>query len=146
MSKMKHIRDFIKNINPDYRVRYGNVFEVDIHEEKIFITLNKHKEEDEMVQKFLEKEHGKRYNSFIIGLLHEVGHIETFEEDLDEERDFVYGLLKIDFNNGNSDIEKFNNMYFRIPAEYNATAWAVNYYETHLQECQELARKLNIDF
>ena len=146
MSKMKYIRDFIKNINPDYRVRYGNVFEVDIPEEKIFITLNKHKEEDEMVQKFLEKEYGKRYNSFIIGLLHEVGHIETFEEDLDEERDFVYSLLKIDFNNGNSDIEKFNNMYFCIPAEYNATAWAVNYYETHLQECQELARKLNIDF
>ena len=50
MSKMKYIRDFIKNINPDYRVRYGNVFEVDIPEEKIFITLNKHKEEDEMVQ------------------------------------------------------------------------------------------------
>ena len=117
-----------------------------IPEEKIFITLNKHKEEDEMVQKFLEKEYGKRYNSFIIGLLHEVGHIETFEEDLDEERDLVYGLLKIDFNNGNSDIEKFNNMYFRIPAEYNATAWAINYYETHLQECQELAKKLNIDF
>ena len=146
MSKMKHIRDFIKNINPDYRVRYGNVFEVDIPEEKIFITLNKHKEEDEMVQKFLEKEYGKRYNSFIIGLLHEVGHIETFEEDLDEERDFVYSLLKIDFNNGSSDIEKFNNMYFRIPAEDNATACAVNYYETHLQEGQELARKLNIDF
>ena len=38
MSKMKYIRDFIKNINPDYRVRYGNVFEVDIPEEKIFIT------------------------------------------------------------------------------------------------------------
>ena len=146
MSKMKYIRDFIKNINPDYRVRYGNVFEVDIPEEKIFITLNKHKEEDEMVQKFLEKEYGKRYNSFIIGLLHEVGHIETFEEDLDEERDFVYSLLKIDFNNGRSDIEKFNNMYFRIHAEYNATDWDVNYYETHLQECQELARKLNIDF
>ena len=52
-----------------------------------------------MVQKFLEKEYGKRYNSFIIGLLHEVGHIETFEEDLDEERDFVYSLLKIDCNN-----------------------------------------------
>lgn len=146
MSKMKYIRDFIKNINPDYRVKYGNVFEVDIPEEKIFITLNKHKEEDEMVQKFLEKEYRKRYNSFIMGLLHEVGHIETFEEDLDEERDLVYGLLKIDFNSGNSDIEKFNNMYFRIPAEYNATAWAVNYYETHLQECQELAKKLNIDF
>lgn len=146
MSKMKYIRDFIKNINSDYRVKYGNVFEVDIPEEKIFITLNKHKEEDEMVQKFLEKEYGKRYNSFIIGLLHEVGHIETFEEDLDEERDLVYGLLKIDFNNGSSDIEKFNNMYFRISAEYNATAWAVNYYETHLQECQELAKELNIDF
>lgn len=146
MSKMKYIRKFIKNINPEYRVKYGNVFEVDIPEEKIFITLNKHQEEDEMVQKFLEREYGKRYNSFIIGLLHEVGHIETFDEELDEERDLAYGLLKINFNDGNSDIEKFNDMYFRIPAEYSATAWAVNYYETHLQECQELAKKLNIDF
>ena len=146
MSKMKYIRKFIKNINSEYRVKYGNVFEVDIPEEKIFITLNKHQEEDEMVQKFLEKEYGKRYNSFIIGLLHEVGHIETFDEELDEERDLAYGLLKIDFNDGNSDVEKFNDMYFRIPAEYNATAWAVKYYETYLQECQELAKELNIDF
>ena len=146
MSKIKYIREFVKNINPDYKVKYGSVFEVDIPEERIFITLNKHQEEDEMVQKFLEKEFGKRYNSVIIGFLHEVGHIETYEEELDEERDFSYELLKMRFNEGGASVEEYNNLYFRIPAEYNATAWAVDYYEAHQKECEELIKKLNIDF
>lgn len=146
MSKIKLIKDFVKNINSDYRIKYGNVFEVDIPEEKIFITFQKHQKEDEMVQQFLEKEFGKRYNSFIIGLLHEIGHIETYEEELDDDRDMVYGLLKVAYEEGESSVEEFNDMYFRIPAEYNATYWGVQYYETHKKECEELIKKLNIDF
>lgn len=146
MSKIKYVKDFVKNINSEYRIKYGDIFEVDIPEEKIFITFNKHLKEDEMIQNFLKKEYGKNYNGFIIGLLHEIGHIETFEEELDEEREFIYEILRTEFNEGKSSLEEFNNLYFHIPAEYNATAWGVNYYETHLQECQELMKKLNIDF
>lgn len=89
MSKIKYVKDFVRNINPEYKVKYGNIFEVDIIEEKIFITFNKHQEEDTMVQEFIEKEFGKKYNTFLIGLLHEIGHIETYDEDLDEQRDIT---------------------------------------------------------
>ena len=55
MSKIKYVKDFVRNINPEYKVKYGNIFEVDIIEEKIFITFNKHQEEDTMVLAFIEK-------------------------------------------------------------------------------------------
>ena len=142
MSKIKYVKDFVRNINPEYKVKYGNIFEVDIIEEKIFITFNKHQEEDAMVQEFIEKEFGKKYNTFLIGLLHEIGHIETYDEDLDEQRDITYGLLKMAFNNGEADIKEYNNSYFYIPAEYNATRWAVEYYENHIQECETLIQNL----
>ena len=141
-----YVRDFVKKIDSDYEVCEGNVFEVDIAQEEIFITFFDSKAEQETYLKFLKQEFGKDFNPFVISLLHEIGHIKTNDDKMLENRDFIYGLLKTNFNNRVSNIEEYNNMYFRIPAEYAATEWAVDYYNKNKEECEKLAKNISIDF
>ena len=40
-------------------------------------------------------------------------------------------------------IEEYNDMYFHIPAEFEATAWGVQYYLKNKEKCDKLVRILN---
>ena len=48
------------------------------------------------------------------------------------------------FDEGKSDVAEYNHHYFLIPMEFEATAWGVEYYESHKEECDELIRKLGV--
>ena len=144
--RIDYVKDFIKNIDNDFEVYESNTFEADVTQEEVYITFSDDKESQEVYLKFLKQEFGKNFNPFVISLLHEIGHIKTNDEEMLEDRDLVYGLLKMDFYNGTSSIEEYNNMYFRIPAEYAATEWAVNYYNKNKKECEKLAKNISIDF
>lgn len=144
--KIDYIKDFVKNIDNDFEVYEGDTFEANVAQEEVYITFSDSKENQETYLKFLKQEFGKDFNPFVISLLHEVGHIKTNDEEMLEDRDLVYGLLKMDFYNGTSSIEEYNNMYFRIPAEYSATEWAVDYYNKNKEKCEKLAKNISIDF
>ena len=144
MFKKYLVRHFVKNINKDFRVSFADTFEVDIPEEHIYITFNYDKELDQMYDDFLYEQFGKRYNIFLLSLLHEVGHIITYEDELEEDRDIIYGLLKLDYEEGKSDIAEYNHKYFLIPMEFEATCWAVEYYENHKEKCDKLIKRLGM--
>ena len=117
---------------------------MDIPEEHIYITFDHDKELDKMYDDFLYEQFGKRYNVFLMSLLHEVGHIMTYEDELEEGRDIIYGLLKLNYEEGKSDVAEYNHEYFLIPMEFEATSWGVWYYENHKEQCDELIKKLGV--
>ena len=144
MKNKRLVRDFVKSINKDFKISFEEVFEVDIQEEHIYATFDKHKDIDDMFLNFIKDEFGTDCgNIFLASLLHEIGHIMTYDDDMDEDRDIQYGLLQLAYEEDN-DVLKYNNMYFRIPAEYNATYWGIQYYRNNKEKCDKLIKCLNL--
>lgn len=143
----KIITDFVKKINPDYQVKFTNSpFECEIDDEIIYVGDKQFNYEGKMFMDWFEKEFPlcKDINWWIISLLHEIGHIETSTEELQEERDFLYATLQMAFNCGDYSVEEMNLAYFQIPCEYEATWWGASWWLDHKQECQDLVNFLKL--
>lgn len=99
--------------------------------------------EDELFSEFVKE----RFNfddtgiEFLFSLLHEVGHscaneeIEGFIFDFcqtEKERIFA----EMETAETDEEVRKLEWQYFNLPDEICATAWAVNYANTHWLECQ----------
>ena len=52
----------------------------------------------------------------------------------------MYALLQLGYED--SKYEEYSNLYFRIPAEFEATKWAVEYYKNHIQHCEHFLDEL----
>lgn len=144
MNKRKLVRDFVKSIDKDFKISFVNTFEVDIPEEHIYATFLRNPELDKIYLDFLENEFGEKFNMFLMSLLHEIGHIMTYDDDLNDARDIFYGMLKLNFDEDKSDITEYNNLYFKIPMEYEATYWGVQYYRNNREKCDRLIKMLGV--
>lgn len=134
------IYNFIKEVNMDLRVKFQEYdIECDIYDEIIYIGATFDKQIDKYFQEFVEQLEPKckNINPFLLSILHEIGHIETWTEEDLEEKHFLYNMLQMNYKD--SDIKEYNNMYFRIPLEQNATEWGINYALSHL----DLMKKYN---
>jgi len=136
------IEDFVWSIDDFIDVDFNtSEFCVDIENECIFIPLNPREEESKMFMDFIGEEYGEYdMNADVLGILHEIGHIFTYDESLARAREIKVLRLRLDFDAAASNLKEYNFAYFKIPAELNATNWAVEYYRNHRQECDSLAK------
>jgi len=119
-------------------------FECDLEEEIIYIPIEANKEDTDMFMHFIEQEY-KEYelDPTVIGILHEVGHIMTYDEDLDKAREIAVLRMRLNFNNFELSLEEYNFNYFKLPAELNATNWAIDFYRNNREKCDRLGVMLN---
>ena len=133
---MDRITNFIHSIIPDVKVTYDDdEFYVYIDERIINVGINPDPEGDELIQQFVFDKFGVAMEPFLIGILHEIGHIMTYTEELLEEGDLLYHMIQLNYTP--TQFKEYSYMYFSIPSEFAATEWAVNYYVTHQEECDE---------
>jgi hypothetical protein len=66
-----------------------------------------------------------------ISALHEVGHIMTWTQELEDERAEMYGLMKVAHTYQLMSTQELNKQYFKIPMELIATKWGREYYVNH---------------
>ena len=136
------VEDFVWSIDDFIDVDFNtSEFCVDIENECVFIPLNPREEESKMFMDFI----GEEYQEYgmdadVLGILHEIGHIFTYDENLAWAREIQTLRLRLDYDAAVADLRAYNFAYFRIPAELNATNWAVEYYRNHRQECNSLAK------
>ena len=142
-----NIQRFVKDINQEYKVSFQEIFEADIYEEEVFIGIRGYAGTDEgqMFVAWFEKEFGFKINTWLIALLHEIGHLETTTEELEDDREERYTLLEVIYEDNKMSIEELNNRYFKIPCEYAATTWAVDYYLNHKNKCENLLKELHFN-
>ena len=139
----KGIRDFINIINPDLKIKFQKWdLECDVHTDTIYIGKTFDKRTDEYFKNFCKilNPETVKINSFLLSILHEIGHIETWTEEDDEQKNVLYDILKTQFDEEELDNEKmaeYCDMYFKIPLEQNATEWGINYALTHLDLMQQ---------
>lgn len=128
------IKSFIREVNPMLKVRFQDYdIECDIWNETIYIGKTYDKRTDDWFQDFVTELNPKtlNINPFLLALLHEIGHIETWDSDLCDERDAIYNLLDMQHNETQND-EEWCKMYFRIPLEQVATEWGIDFALSHM--------------
>ena len=141
---MELVTNFIHSILPDVEVIYEeNEFWVDIENEVINIGINPDPIGDKLIQEFVLNEFGVLMNPFLIGVLHEIYHIITYDEEISKEDKKFYALLSINYNP--MRVREYSMIYFNLCSEYRATEGAVNYYLTHKEYCDEFLRSLNYE-
>lgn len=135
------IKDFVHSIDPEIKVHMSSdKFYCIINEKLVNVPFASNPEGDRLIYEFVLDKFGVAINPYLIGILHEVFHIITYDENLDRDRDILYYMLQLDFKE--ERYEEFNRMYFSIPSEFEATKGAVNYYLTHKDYCDNFIKQL----
>ena len=137
------IKEFVQSIDPEIKVHMsGDEFYCIISEKLINVPFVSDSEEDRLFHDFVVDRFGESINPYIMGILHEVFHIITYDESLDKDREILYYMLQLDFKR--ERCEEFTRMYFSIPSEFAATEGAVNYYLSHKEQCDNLMKEIEL--
>ena len=140
------IFDFIKGIDPEIELEVADHFCADVDKKIVFVGTEDEPEAEELMHEFVKEEFGVEMDNVLISLLHEVGHIMTQNDEELRDRSILDVVLQLNWTDSDNDIdedfEKYNNLYFRLPSEYQATEWAANYYREHKELCDEFVREM----
>ena len=133
------IYNFIKEVNPEYGVKFQKYdLECNVFDEIIYIGETYDKRTDKFFKDFVNKLNSqcKTINPFLLSILHEIGHIETWSDEASKEKDMIYGLLELKYDAEEvlteDKLEEYCNLYFNIPLEKDATLWGIDYALSHL--------------
>lgn len=128
--KKHYIKKFIKTIDKDIKVKFQKYdIECDIYDDIVYIGEIREKETvDPLFMKFVhELNPDCNCSCFLLSILHEVGHIMTFDEDNMDEKEFLHQMIRMGMTCGDISLEEGNEAYFRIPLEKEATQWAIDF-------------------
>ena len=134
------IKKFVNSIDSEIKVGFDNDFCVNLSEKKIYIEDYEHPENEKLIKNFVKNKFNITMDPFLIGVLHEVGHLITYDPQLDEERIVLQSLLSLCYDK--TQHKKYAEAYYSIPAELAATAWAVQYYKDNKQHCEDFLKEL----
>ena len=126
------LKKFIKTIDNSIKVKLGKAFECDTEKRIVWIPLKDNKKDSEMFKTWYEEYFNETLTDkglAYISALHEVGHILTWTQELEDERTEKYGIMKIAHQFELMSTEELNKQYFEIPMELIATRWGRNFYE-----------------
>ena len=129
--KILKLRKYIKSIDKDIKVRFGKVFECDSDRKIIWLALKDNRLDSEMFKTWYEKHFNETLTDkdlLYISALHEVGHIMTWTQELEDERTEMYGLMEVAHSYQLMSTQELIEQYFEIPMELIATEWGRAYY------------------
>lgn len=130
------VNDFVKQF--DCVASLSSDFWVDINKNHIYFSLFCTEESNREFMSTVNKCNPKvSMDIFLWGLLHEIFHVETYDDLTEEELDYCYKVKHLIEEN---KIDKME--YYNLPIERLATEGAVKYANTHIEELADLWKKL----
>ena len=128
MFKMLRVKQFVKNIDDTIKVKRGKRLECDIENKIIYISFKSNKTDVKTFLELVKELNPKcKYNDVILGILHEIGHIYTYDEYNEEQWEKDNQLLSELYSQNLITATDFNKFYIRLPLEQNATQWAIDF-------------------
>lgn len=122
-------------------------------ENKITFKLTEDTTEDKWFLEFVEKRFGLKVDSFLLSILHEIGHSQANEEINGDLYDFCMNekeRISKEMTIANAkQSKKLEFQYFNLPDEIMATQWAVNWIKAHPKKSKKMYKaciKALIDF
>ena len=139
------LQNFINSINDNIQVYKSNRFECDIEKEQIFVCS---KEADDLDIQFMEwfknQPEYTPINVILASILHEIGHIMTYQEQETEQRNALEKMLVFMYEENIITEKEMNFTYWDLDTERNATMWGIEYFKNNRKKCLELAEMLGL--
>ena len=133
-------------------VRYNNEFAWWRDTDTITYDIRMETIHDDWFEEFVEERFGYKFeNSFMLSMMHELGHFITDSEISDVVSTYCTEDKKrieksITFGMAEEEEKAFNWQYFYLPDEFFATAWAVKYAQEHPKRMKKMWRKIEKAF
>jgi hypothetical protein len=125
-------------------------YQYSMTDEEVGFCLLEGRLEDDLFNEFVKERFGyKVTNTFMISILHEIGHHYTLEDIYTS--DFVCDFCHkekerieaaLQNTTKRKEIKRLEWEYFSLPDELAATAWAVNYARTHKKKLDKIWLKV----
>lgn len=136
----KKVTNFVRKFGIN-RANYKDNFCMNFSKNSIDFTLKKYYEDDLSLE-HIQNKFGINIELFyfVFCLLHEIGHLKT-ASDFSQAQWDEYSFLSKYILPSISDTVERHEIYFNLPIEDAANAWAVNYLINNIEECWDFQCK-----
>lgn len=138
-----YVRKMIKDIDPTIKVKFGKSLQCDVDNKTIYVAFKTDTIDKITFKDYVKELNSKcKFNTLLLGILHEVGHIYTYDETDEEQYYRDNELLSILYKNKKIDALDFNKFYLRLPLESKATQWAIDFSMQNKRFCRYYQNKI----
>ena len=141
--KRFYVRQMVKQIDKSIKVKFGKRLECEPTENTIYVNNKTDIIDIVTFRDYVKELNSKcKFNTLLLGILHEIGHIYTYEEQNEEEYTRDTELLSFLFKEKKLSAKQLNEFYVRLPLEANATKWAIDFAMQNKKFCKYYQNKI----
>ena len=139
------LQNFVELIDDEIEIYKGSCYEVDMDLKEIYLGSKRYDRISHFFMQHWKKEIAETpINWCILSILHEIGHLMTTTEELEDNRKTLDGIYSFMFQEGAITETDYFKSYFDIPAERAATEWGINFYKNNVDLCNSIALQLKV--
>ena len=133
----------VKQIDKSIKVKFGKCLQCEPTENTIYVNNKTDIIDIVTFRDYVKELNSKcKFNTLLLGILHEIGHIYTYEEQNEEEYTRDTELLSLLFKEKKLSAKQLNEFYVRLPLEANATKWAIDFAMQNKKFCKYYQNKI----
>ena len=141
--KRFYVKQMVKQIDKSIKVKFGKCLQCEPAENTIYVNNKTDIIDIVTFRDYVKELNSKcKFNSLLLGILHEIGHIYTYEEQNEEEYRRDTKLLRLLFKEKKLSAKQLNEFYVRLPLEANATKWAIDFAMQNKKFCKYYQNKI----
>ena len=141
--KRFYVKQMVKQIDKSIKVKFGKCLECEPTENTIYVNNKTDIIDIVTFRDYVKELNSKcKFNTLLLGILHEIGHIYTYEEQNEEEYRRDTKLLRLLFKEKKLSAKQLNEFYVRLPLEANATKWAIDFAMQNKKFCKYYQNKI----
>ena len=141
--KRFYVKQMVKQIDKTIKVKFGKCLECEPTENTIYVNNRTDIIDIVTFRDYVKELNSKcKFNTLLLGILHEIGHIYTYEEQNEEEYTRDTELLSLLFKEKKLSAKQLNEFYVRLPLEANATKWAIDFAMQNKKFCKYYQNKI----
>lgn len=141
--KRFYVKQMVKQIDKSIKVKFGKCLECEPTENTIYVNNKTDIIDIVTFRDYVKELNSKcKFNTLLLGILHEIGHIYTYEEQNEEDYNRNTKLLSLLFQEKKLSAKQLNEFYVRLPLEANATKWAIDFAMQNKKFCKYYQNKI----
>ena len=141
--KRFYVKQMVKQIDKSIKVKFGKCLQCEPTENIIYVNNKTNIIDIVTFRDYVKELNSKcKFNTLLLGILHEIGHIYTYEEQNEEEYRRDTKLLRLLFKEKKLSAKQLNEFYVRLPLEANATKWAIDFAMQNKKFCKYYQNKI----
>ena len=141
--KRFYVKQMVKQIDKSIKVKFGKCLQCEPTENTIYVNNKTDIIDIVTFRDYVKELNSKcKFNTLLLGILHEIGHIYTYEEQNEEEYRRDTKLLRLLFKEKKLSAKQLNEFYVRLPLEANATKWAIDFAMQNKKFCKYYQNKI----